>query len=60
MSAQQCARLIIEGMRRRRREVVMTAQGKLGRFVKLVAPALVERIALSKLKDEVRPRTNAR
>jgi short-subunit dehydrogenase len=60
MSAPECARQIIEGMRRRRREVVMTAQGKLGRFIKLLAPGLVERIALSKLKDEVRPRSNAR
>ncbi|HKB54540.1 MAG TPA: SDR family oxidoreductase [Ramlibacter sp.] len=56
MRVEECARLIIEGMERRRREVVMTAQGKIGRFVKLVAPALVERIALAKLKDEVRPR----
>lgn len=56
MSVDECARLIVDGMARRRREVVMTAQGKVGRFVKLLAPALVERVALSKLKDEVRPR----
>lgn len=56
MPVEECARLIIDGMDRRRREVVMTAQGKVGRFVKLLAPALVERVALSKLKDEVRPR----
>jgi short-subunit dehydrogenase len=55
MSVEECARLILEASERRRREVVMTAQGKVGRFVKLLAPGLVERIALSKLKDEVRP-----
>lgn len=55
MSVEECARLIVDGMQHRRREVVMTAQGKVGRFIKLLAPALVERIALSKLKDEVRP-----
>jgi short-subunit dehydrogenase len=55
MSVQECARLIVEATQRRRREVVMTAQGKVGRFVKLFAPGLVERIALSKLKDDVRP-----
>jgi short-subunit dehydrogenase len=56
MSAEQCARLIIDGMDRRRREVVMTAKGKLGRFIKLLAPGLVERIALAALKNGARPR----
>lgn len=56
MATEECARLIIDGMGRRRREVVMTAQGKLGRFVKLIAPSLVERVALAKLKESVRPR----
>ena len=56
MSAAECARLIIEGMQARRREVVMTTRGKLGRFVKLLAPGLVERMALAALKVEARPR----
>jgi hypothetical protein len=51
-----CARLILEGMERRRREVVMTPQGKLGRLLKLFAPGVVENMALAALKDEVRPR----
>lgn len=55
MSVEECARLIIDGMDRREREVVMTARGKLGRFVKLVAPGLVENMALAALKDEVKP-----
>jgi short-subunit dehydrogenase len=55
MSVEECARLIIEGMQRRRREVVMTAKGKFGRFMKLLAPGLVEKLALAALKDEVRP-----
>lgn len=56
MSAAEAARLIIEGMQRRRREVVMTTKGKLGRFMKLVAPGLVEKLALAAVKDEARPR----
>jgi hypothetical protein len=52
---EECARLIVDGMERRRREVVMTAKGKLGRFLKLLAPGLVEKIALAALKDDVRP-----
>lgn len=55
MSVEECARLIIDGMERRRREVVMTARGKLGRFMKLLAPGLVENMALAALKDEVKP-----
>jgi short-subunit dehydrogenase len=55
MSVEECARLIVDGMDRRRREVVMTAKGKLGRFMKLLAPGLVENMALAALKQDVRP-----
>lgn len=55
MSVEECARLIIDGMERRQREVVMTAKGKLGRFLKLLAPGVVENMALKVLKDEARP-----
>ena len=55
MSVEECARLIIAGMEARRREVVMTATGKIGRFLKLLAPGLVEKMALAALKQDVRP-----
>lgn len=55
MRVEECARLIIEGMEARRREVVMTAKGRIGRFIKLIAPALVERMALAALKKDERP-----
>jgi len=55
MSVEECARLIIAGMDGRRREVVMTAKGKAGRFLKLLAPAMVETMALAALKDDVKP-----
>jgi short-subunit dehydrogenase len=55
MPVEECARLIVAGMERRDREVVMTAKGRLGRFMKLVAPGLVENMALAALKDEARP-----
>jgi short-subunit dehydrogenase len=56
MTASTAAALIVDGMQRRRREVVMTTKGKLGRFIKLIAPGLVENMALAALKDEARPR----
>jgi short-subunit dehydrogenase len=55
MSVEECARLIIDGMNARRREVVMTSKGKLGRFIKLLAPGVVENMALAALKDDVKP-----
>jgi NAD(P)-dependent dehydrogenase (short-subunit alcohol dehydrogenase family) len=55
MTVQACARLIVDGMEKRMREVVMTGKGKLGRLLKLLAPALVERMALAALKDDVKP-----
>lgn len=55
MTVEECARLIIDGMSRRQREVVMSGKGKLGRFLKLIAPGLVENMALAALKDDLRP-----
>ena len=52
MSVQTCAALIIEGMMLREREVVMTFKGKIGRFIKLIAPGLVERLAWAAVKKE--------
>lgn len=56
MGVAQCVRLIIAGMHARKREVVMTSAGRIGRFIKLIAPGIVERMAMNALKDEVRPR----
>jgi short-subunit dehydrogenase len=56
MSVAQCVRFIIAGMQAREREVVMTSAGKIGRFIKLIAPGIVERMAMNALKDEVKPR----
>ena len=56
MSVEECARLINAGMNRREREVVMTAKGRFGRFLKLLAPGVVEKMALAALKHDVRPR----
>jgi short-subunit dehydrogenase len=55
MSVEHCARLIIEGMEKRRREVVMTGKGKIGRFLKLIVPGLIENMALAAVKDEAKP-----
>lgn len=56
MPVEVCARLILAGLQARRREVVMTLPGKLSRWLKLIAPALVDRVALKALKADARPR----
>jgi short-subunit dehydrogenase len=56
MPVEECARRIVDGMERRQRDIVMTARGRLGRYLKLLAPGLVEKMALAALKQEVRPR----
>lgn len=55
MSVEECAGLILRGMEQGQREVVMSAKGKLGRWLKLIAPGMVEKLALAALKKEVRP-----
>lgn len=55
MSVEECARLIRVGMARRERDIVMSAKGKVGRWMKLLAPGLVDKMALAALKREVRP-----
>jgi short-subunit dehydrogenase len=55
MSVEECARLIRVGMDRRQRDIVMSAKGKLGRWMKLLAPGLVDKLALAALKRDVRP-----
>ena len=45
MSVEECARQIVKAIERRDREVVMTARGKIGLFLKLIAPSLIDRMA---------------
>jgi short-subunit dehydrogenase len=45
MGVEECARRIVRAIERREREVVMTARGKIGLWLKLLAPSLVDRIA---------------
>lgn len=45
MATSECAALILRAAEARRRDVVMTWRGKLGRLLKLVAPALVDDLA---------------
>jgi len=45
MGVEACVARIVRAIERREREVVMTARGKMGLWLRLVAPGLVDRIA---------------
>jgi short-subunit dehydrogenase len=45
MGVEECARIIVAAMQTRKREVIMTARGKIGLWLKLVAPGVIDRIA---------------
>jgi short-subunit dehydrogenase len=46
MTAEECAAQILGAMERRERMLVMSLRGRLGRWVRLLAPGLIDRIAL--------------
>lgn len=45
MTAAACARITLAAAARRRREVVMTARGRVGQWLRLIAPGVTDRIA---------------
>jgi len=51
MSAAECAQQMLAAMTARKRELVMTTKGRLGQWLKLLAPAMVDRLALKALKQ---------
>ncbi len=46
MTSETCAQLILRGVAKRQRDVFVNARGKIGSWAKLLAPGLVDRIAL--------------
>ncbi len=50
MPVEECVRQIIEATHARKRELVMTLQGRIGLWLKLAFPKLVDRMVLRALK----------
>lgn len=46
MSAEECARITLQAVAKRKREEIMGLRGKIGQYIRLVAPGLIDRIAL--------------
>ncbi len=51
MTAERCAELIVEAMEKRRRLLITSLRGKLGRWVRLFAPGLIDRIARKAIRQ---------
>ncbi len=51
MTAEECARIMINAIVRRKREEVMTLRGKLGQWLKLIAPGMVDRVARKAIEE---------
>lgn len=51
MTAERCAELILNATAQRKRELVMTFGGRLGLWLKLIAPGLTDRIARRAIKN---------
>jgi len=45
MVTKECARLIIQGVESKKRDIVMTAMGRFGRYASVLYPALVDKFA---------------
>ena len=45
MKPEECARLMIPALATRKRELVMSLRGRVGQWIKLIAPGLVDKIA---------------
>ena len=50
MPVDRCAHLILKAAAGRRRELVLSARGKIGLWLKLIAPGLVDRLAKSAIR----------
>lgn len=56
MTAEACARLILKAVGRRRRELVMTLGGRVGQWLKLIAPDVVDRAAQKAVEKDLESR----
>ena len=52
MTVEECARQVIQAMRTRKRELVMTPKARIGLWLKLIAPRLVDQMTLAAVKRE--------
>ena len=53
MAVEKCAKLIIDASAKRKRELVMTARAKVGMWIKLICPKLVDKISAKAIEKGI-------
>jgi short-subunit dehydrogenase len=51
MTAEECARLIVRAIEQRRRLVILSRRGRVARWLKLILPAVVDRMAARAIRE---------
>jgi len=51
MTAERCAELMIDAMAARRRILITSRRGRFGRWLSVVAPSLIDRVAAKAIRD---------
>ncbi len=51
MTAEECAAKIVTALENRKRLLIMSNRGKVGRWIKLIAPGLIDRIAQKAIRE---------
>ena len=52
MSVERCVELMIDSIEARDRELIMTPEARLGRWIKLIAPGIIDRFTARKLREK--------
>jgi len=51
MSTEECARQMIHAISKRQREFLMSRRGRIGQWIKLIAPKMIDKIALKAIRE---------
>ncbi len=51
MTAEECAVQIVEALENRKRLLIMSGRGKVGRWIKLIAPGVIDRVAQKAIRE---------
>ncbi len=55
MTTEECSRLIVDAAASRKREIIMTFRGRMGQWLKLIAPGAVDKMALAMITKRYGP-----
>jgi hypothetical protein len=51
MTAEDCAAMVVKAIQNRDRLLITSDRGKLGRWIKMIAPAAIDNLALKAIRE---------